>query len=263
MIVGLGEASHGTQEFFFQKRRIIQYLVTRDNFRTIAFEAPANFIEPLNKYIQSGEGTLKSTLSSLGLYNADEILRLCDWLRKFNASAAPGEKVKMIGFDDETFWADPLGRDELMAEKFITFQKSDQRKSILWSHNLHIAKDMTMAEYKAMGFHLKAHYGGKYYAVGMDTYSGSVHVLNDGQFESHDFTAKEHSLSALLARAKLEAFFVDFNGAPAALKSAKDITNIYSNWKEPQMLPIVPGSDFDALLFIRKTTASKPSAGSR
>ncbi|MCE7062182.1 erythromycin esterase family protein [Dyadobacter sp. CY343] len=262
-IVGLGEASHGTQEFFFQKRKIIQYLVTRENFRTIGFESPANFIEPLNKYIQSGEGNPKITLSSIGLYNADEILKLCEWLRQFNASRPAGKRVKMIGFDDEAFWGDPLGRDESMAEKFIALQKTDQHKSILWSHNLHLAKDTTMAQYKAMGFHLKAHYGRQYYALGMDTYAGSVHVLNGGQFESHDFKGPENSLSAVFSKAKPDAFFVDFIDAPAALKSAKDITNIYSNWKEPRVLPIVPGSDFDALIFIRETTASKPCAGSR
>ena len=256
-IVGLGEASHGTQEFFFQKRRIIQYLVAHADFRTIAFESAANFIEPINRYIQSGEGNLKSMLAGMGLYNASEIFKLFQWLMQYNASRPASGKVTLIGFDDEAFWADPLARDELMAGKFIAAQKADQQKSILWSHNMHLAKDTTMAQYKGMGFHLKAYYGTEYYALGFDTYSGSVHVLNDGQFESHEFAGNENTYSALFNKSRFDSFFIDFTTAPESFRSANYITNIYSNWQERRMLPIIPGADFDGLIFIRKTTASK------
>ncbi|KAA0993348.1 erythromycin esterase family protein [Dyadobacter aurulentus] len=256
-IVGLGEASHGTQEFFLQKRRIIQYLVTHEDFRTIAFESAANYIEPINRYIQSGEGNLKSMLAGMGLYNASEIFKLCQWLMQYNASRPASGKVTLIGFDDEAFWGDPLGRDELMAGKFIAAQKANRQKSILWSHNLHLAKDTTMAQYKGMGFHLKAHYGTLYYALGFDTFTGSVHVLNDGLFESHEFAGDENTYSALFSKSKFESFFIDFTAAPESFKSANYITNIYSNWQERRMLPIIPGADFDGLIFIRQTTASK------
>lgn len=257
-VVGLGEASHGTQEFYFQKRRIIQYLVSRENYRLIAFESPATFIEPIDKYIQTGEGDPKTMLAAMGLYNAQEIYDLCKWLKAFNETRKPDDRVKMIGFDDEAFWGDPLGRDELMAGKFIKANKDGRLKSILWSHNMHLAKATTMAQYEGMGFHLKKHYSDKYYAVGFDTHSGSVHVLNNGQFEKHDFTGQEGTFSALFSQAKYGAFFIDFNKTPNPLQNAvKPITNIYSNWKEPRVLPMAAGVDFDGLVFIRNTTASK------
>ncbi|GAB2774363.1 hypothetical protein GCM10027275_16740 [Rhabdobacter roseus] len=257
-ILGLGEASHGTQEFYYQKRRIIQYLVSQDQYRLIALESPASYIEPINQYLQTGNGNLKSLLKIMGLYNADEIYKLCRWLKSFNESRSPNDKVKMIGFDDEEFWSDPFTRDEKMASNFIRAHEQGTPKSILWSQNLHLAKDTTMAQYKAMGFYLKKHFGEQYYAIGLDTYSGSVSVLNHGQFESHDFVGTDSTFSALFSKANFEAFFVDFHAVPNPLLNTKNsITNIYSNWQEPKPLPIVAGIDFDGLLFIRNTTASK------
>lgn len=257
-IVGLGEASHGTQEFYFQKSRIVRYLVNVENFRLIAFEAPANYIEPINNYIQKGEGDLKDMLVPLGLYNSDGIYKLVEWLKAFNLSKPANEKVRIIGFDDEDYWGDPLNRDELMAQNFIGKHKVDTRKSILWSHNLHIAKDTTMAQYKAMGFHIRKAYGNDFYAVGFDTFRGSVNVLSDGQFESHDFGGIENTIAALFSKAKFSSFFIDFQDVsnPFANNTVL-ISNFYSNWRDPQPLPIAPGRDFDALIFIRETTASK------
>lgn len=257
-IIGLGEASHGTQEFYFQKRRIAKYLISQDNYRIVAFESPTTYIEPINKYIQTGEGDLKSMLKSMGLYNSEEMYKLCEWLKSFNKSKSPRDRVKLIGFDDEEYWSNPLTRDEQMAGNFIRAHNKDNHKSILWSHNLHLAKDTTMAQYKALGFYLKKKYGNQYYVIGFDTYHGSVNVLNNGQLESHNFDGTENTFSALFSKAKFEGFFVDFHKVPNPLiNTVNSITNIYSNWQEPKPLPIVPGADFDGLIFIRETTASK------
>ncbi|MCF0050485.1 erythromycin esterase family protein [Dyadobacter sp. LJ53] len=257
-IIGLGEASHGTQEFYFQKRRIIKYLVSRENFRIIAFESPVNYIEPVNRYVQTGQGNLKDILGTMALYNTSEIFKLFEWLKMYNETQSGTEKVKVVGFDHEGYWNDPFTRDEFMAGDFIKAQDSARQKSILWSHNLHLAKDTTMAQYKAMGYHLRKHYGAHYYAVGFDTYSGSVSVLNNGQFESHDFQGKENTLSATFSKVKFPAFFIDFREAPKPMiNTANTITNLLSNWQEPKPLPIIPGLDFDAMIFIRNTTASR------
>ena len=257
-LVGLGEASHGTEEFYFQKRRFVKYLVSQDKYRLLALESPTTYVEPINNYIQTGEGDLRITLKSMGLYNSEEFYKLCQWLKSFNESRPPNDKAIIIGFDDEAYWSDPLTRDKNMAENFIKSHKQGNPKTILWSHNLHLAKDTTMAQYKAMGFHLKEQYADQYYVIGFDTYNGSVSVLNNGQLESHDFAGKENTFSALFGKASFEAFFVDFHKAPNPfLKMENSITNIYSNWQEPKPLPIVPGADFDGLIFIRETTASK------
>lgn len=259
-IVGLGEASHGTHEFYVQKRRIVQYLVSQNKYRLLALEAPAHYIEPINQYIQTGQGDLLHLLQSMGLYNTDELYKLCQWLKAFNDSHSAADQVKMIGFDEETFWGDPLTRDQNMATQFIQSQQSTRAKSIVWGHNLHVAKDTTMTQYRAMGFHLHKQYASRYYVIGLDTYQGSVSVLNEGTFESHSFSGQENTFSALFAQGKYRDFFINFHDAPNPLLNTRNsITNLYSNWQEPKPLPIRAGVDFDGLVFIRETTASKPN----
>lgn len=109
-IIGLGEASHGTSEFYIQKGRIVKYLVNELNYRLIAFEAPNTAVQPLNSYIQDGSGDVTALLKNMGLYNSEEMLQLCNWLQQYNKTAK--EKVQLIGTDREEFWSDPMMRDE-------------------------------------------------------------------------------------------------------------------------------------------------------
>jgi erythromycin esterase-like protein len=258
-IVGLGEASHGTQEFYFQKSRFVRYLVSRENYKIIAIESPTKYIEPINDYILTGAGNIKGLLQPLGLYNSEELFKLCKWLKIFNASKPWSKKVQIMGFDKEEYWSDPYNRDKLMAQNFTEKYSKNHFKSILWAHNLHLAKDTTMAQFKAMGGYLKKEYNDKFYVIFFDTYSGSVNVLNNTKFESHHFNGNEKTISAMLSKGKFDTFFVDFNKSSSPFVNKQFlITNIYSDWRrEPTPLSVIPGSDFDGLVFIRETTASK------
>lgn len=256
-IIGLGEASHGTSEFYIQKGRIVKYLVNELNYRLIAFEAPNTAVQPLNSYIQDGSGDVTVLLKNMGLYNSEEMLQLCNWLQQYNKTGK--EKVQLIGTDREEFWSDPMMRDEWMALVFMEEHAQKKGKAIVWAHNLHIAKDNTMSEYNAMGFHLHQQFGGSFYVIGFDTYKGSVTVLDsNGTPEIHFFEGTGDTFSSMFAEVKHPIFFVDFNATGNPLGGAVNkITNLYSNWQTPVPLPIKAGSDFDALIFIRETTASK------
>ncbi|RZJ85130.1 MAG: hypothetical protein EOO20_20410 [Chryseobacterium sp.] len=250
-IIGLGEASHGTREFYHQKGRIVKYLVQELNYRMLAFEATSEKVALLNKYIQEGSGDLKTILKAMGLYNSREMYHLCIWLMHFNKTRQ--DKVELTGIDREEFWADPLTRDQSMAETFIEKHEERKSKAIIWSHNLHIAKDSIMSGYKAMGYHMNQKFGTSYYAIGFDTYKGSVHVLNNGgELEKHYFEGIEGTFSDLFSKSRYTMFFIDCTtpGNPLTGKVNK-ITNLYSNWQPPIPLPVKPGADFDALIFIR------------
>lgn len=56
-VVGLGEATHGTREFFHLKDRVIRALVERGGFRTIAIEAPVAATMTADGYVFDGRGT--------------------------------------------------------------------------------------------------------------------------------------------------------------------------------------------------------------
>lgn len=255
-IIGLGEASHGTREFYHQKGRIVKYLVQELNYRMLAFEATSEKIEPINKYIQEGSGDLKTILKTMGLYNSLEMYHLCVWLENFNKNRQ--DKVELIGLDREEFWGDPFTRDESMAEIFVEKHAKRSSRSMIWSHNLHIAKDTTMSGYKAMGYHINQKFDTSFYVIGFDTYKGSMHVLNNsGKLEKHYFEGNEGTFSDLFSKSNYPMFFIDFSIPDNPLTGkVNKITNLYSNWQTPVPLPVKLASDFDALIFIRETTAS-------
>lgn len=154
----------------------------------------------------------------------------------------------------------PLNRDEFMAGNLIDIQQASKAKTVIWGHNLHLAKDTTIAGCKGMGYYVRKKYGSQYYALGFDTFKGSATVLDGDDFVQHSFEAQPASFSATFATAKLPAFFLSFKvseGDPF-YGVTKNITNIYANWGNTQALPIRPGIDFDGMIFIRETTASVP-----
>ncbi|TSD65948.1 erythromycin esterase family protein [Inquilinus sp. KBS0705] len=157
-----------------------------------------------------------------------------------------------------TLLGNPLARDEFMAENIANQQQQTKAKTIIWSHNIHVAKDTTMAQCKGMGYYVKQKYHNAYYTIGFDTFKGSVHVLDDDTFVKHLFEGKPGSLSATFAAAKLPHFFIPFGNTTAdpLYNIAGNITNIYANWGNRLTLPMRPGVDFDGLIFIRETTAS-------
>lgn len=257
-VVGLGEASHGTREFYLQKGRIIERLITKEDFKLLSFEFASSFIAPINQYLQSGQGDLKELMRPMALYNTEEIYRLFQWISEYNKNKSTKNKVVLTGFDNEDFWGNPLTRDKFMAENIIKSHELKKRKTIIWTHNVHIAKDTTMAKFPTMGLYLKKHFGKKFYAVGFDTYQGSVNVLNQSRFfEMHTFEGKQNTLSDIFAKAKYEAFYLSFTTKPSPFTGTTSfITNIFSNWQELTPLPIRPGVDFDGMVFIRNTSAS-------
>jgi erythromycin esterase len=57
-IIGMGEATHGTREFFEIKGGMFQWLVNECNYRVFGIEATYGGCCYINDFVQSGEGTL-------------------------------------------------------------------------------------------------------------------------------------------------------------------------------------------------------------
>jgi erythromycin esterase-like protein len=254
-VVGLGEASHGTREFYDQKTRIIAYLINQCNFKLLSFECPQSLIAPINTYVQTGEGNLKELMANMALYSTEEIYNLFQLIRQYNNGKASDEKVLLTGFDHPDYWSDPYTRDKYMTENLIKTYEVKKSKTIVWTHNVHMVKD-TIANPLTMGSYLSKHFGNAFYAIGFDTFKGTVNVLNDGQFEEHAFQAKESTFSTLLAQAKYKSFFLPFPIKSPFTGTTSLITNIYSNWQAFKPLAIKPGLDFDGIIFIKDTSAS-------
>jgi len=255
-IVGLGEASHGTQEFYVQKARIITYLISKCDYKLLAFETPQSMMAPINLYLQTGEGNLMELMKNLALYSTEEIYDLFQRIRQYNKNNAVENRVVLIGLDHEDYWGDPYTRDKFMTENLIQSLADKKRKTIVWTHNVHIMKDTT-SNSLAMGSYLNQHFKDEFYAIGFDTFKGTVNVLNEGEFEAHAFEAEASSFSKMLAQANYQSFFLPFHKDSPFAGTTTSVTNIYSNWQgQPKPLQIRPGVDFDAIVFIRTTSPS-------
>lgn len=83
-IVGLGEATHGTREFFTLKHRLIKFLVTELEFDTLAFETPS--IGSINAWVRGADIDGRDALrgQSFLVWQTQEIFNLIEWMREFN-----------------------------------------------------------------------------------------------------------------------------------------------------------------------------------
>src|SRR5713101_1664023 len=100
-IVAMGEATHGTREFFQLKHRMLEYLVTKKGFTVFGIEASFPDSQAVNEYVLHGTGDASAALAGLGFWtwNTDEVLDMIVWMRAWNADPAHVAKVKFYGFD--------------------------------------------------------------------------------------------------------------------------------------------------------------------
>jgi erythromycin esterase len=100
-VVALGEATHGTHEFFQFKHRMLEYLASEKGFTVFAIEAsmPEGF--DVNEYVLTGKGDPAGALSGLYFWTWDteEVLDLIRWMRSWNADPRHVRKLIFYGFD--------------------------------------------------------------------------------------------------------------------------------------------------------------------
>lgn len=98
-IVGLGEDTHGTHEFFQMKHRLLQYLVQKKGFTIFSIEASMPQAYRLNDYVLDGKGDPKKLIADMGFWTWDteELLAMVKWMYIYNQTAE--KKIKFTGFD--------------------------------------------------------------------------------------------------------------------------------------------------------------------
>ena len=101
-IVELGEATHGTREFFQLKHRLIEYLATQKGFTIFSIEANMPEAYRLNDYVLHGTGDPKELLKGMYFWtwNTQEVLDMILWMREFNQSGKG--HIEFTGFDMQT-----------------------------------------------------------------------------------------------------------------------------------------------------------------
>ncbi|MBG0850737.1 erythromycin esterase family protein [Streptomyces spinoverrucosus] len=108
-VVGLGEATHSSHDFFALKHRVFRHLVEEKGFRTFALEAPWSTGLRLNEYVLHGKGDPRRIMRDefqrdyLWWHNTD-YLRLVEWMRAYNQHH-PDDPVRFMG--DDVAWTGP------------------------------------------------------------------------------------------------------------------------------------------------------------
>lgn len=99
-VIALGEATHGTREFFRLKHRWFRWLAEHHGFTVLAVELPFAAGVRLDEYIQGGEGDARTLLQgSYWFVDSQEFLELVAWMRAYNQSADPSARLELVGFD--------------------------------------------------------------------------------------------------------------------------------------------------------------------
>ena len=106
-IVMLGEASHGTHEYYTWRTHISKYLIEQKGFDFIAVEGDWPDCYRLNRFIKGYDIENKSAFKLLQTFNRwptwmwanTEIVRLAAWLKAHNAKTADGNRAGFYGLD--------------------------------------------------------------------------------------------------------------------------------------------------------------------
>jgi len=181
-----------------------------------------------------------------------------------------------------SMYTTPGGRDKAMAELLLA-QLAEGERCVVWAHNGHVQKSALRylgTDELAMGGHLAAALGPRYLAVGFAFGEGEfqANVQNtEGRwgFRRYRLSAPpEGSLEAALLAAHDGDFVLDLRAAPDVPAVQAWLTSGHGQrWfggyqvgddcdertrDASTLLQTFPAVDFDALVFLRRTTAAKP-----
>ncbi|MBF6634514.1 MAG: erythromycin esterase family protein, partial [Planococcus sp. (in: Bacteria)] len=137
----LGEATHGTSEFYTWRAALTKRLILEKGFSLVAVEGDWPSCQQVNRYIKGFEGNEKKPDEILAAFNRwptwmwanKEIADFVSWLKEYNQAISP--KVGFYGIDVYSLWEsmeeviryltdiDPSGGDVELAKKaFFCFE---------------------------------------------------------------------------------------------------------------------------------------------
>ena len=102
-VVLLGEATHGTSEFYRARAAITRHLILNCGFNIIAVEADWPDAARIDRYVRhhAPEPSRERAFDRFPswMWRNEEVLEFVEWLRRFNEPKAPGDHVEFRGLD--------------------------------------------------------------------------------------------------------------------------------------------------------------------
>jgi erythromycin esterase len=111
-VVMLGEASHGTHEFYHWRARLTQRLVTEQGFSFVAVEGDWPDCDRIDRAVRCMPGAPADPGAALGAFERwptwmwanEEVLDFTRWLRAHNVMREPADRVGFHGLDVYSLW---------------------------------------------------------------------------------------------------------------------------------------------------------------
>lgn len=105
-IIGMGEATHGTAEFFQMKHRTFEFLVKEMGYKAFAMEVEFGTTSSMNNYILGKGNSLPRAMDTLGMWtwNTKEVADMITWMRGYNESVEDEDKIRFYGFDMQSIY---------------------------------------------------------------------------------------------------------------------------------------------------------------
>lgn len=277
-VVGLGEATHGTREFFLLKHRLIGYLVREHGFTGFALEADPDGCRALDTFVTTGRGDPARALGELGYWtwHTEEVLDLLRWMRAHNTTVPPERAVRVVGVDPTgDARRSAAARDQAIAQAVLAAADDGPRKVVLWAHNGHIGTGHVSGRVPAAGAHLRAALGSAYYALGMTFHHGAFQTLRltlrglRGPRELVVDRPSRRSIEHAVHRAVAGDCLVDLRAATddprlhdwamrsQPMRSYGSVT-LFASVSPNQSERVVPARDFDGIVVLEQTTRARP-----
>ena len=106
-LVLMGEASHGTSEFYTKRAFLSKHLVSEKGFKYIAVEADWSSFSRINEFVKHKPGAAETLEEAMGaierwplwMWRNQEVKTLVAWLHEYNRDLAPEDRVGIYGID--------------------------------------------------------------------------------------------------------------------------------------------------------------------
>ncbi|SET19285.1 erythromycin esterase family protein [Geodermatophilus poikilotrophus] len=111
-VVAIGEASHGTHEYYAWRAALTRRLVTERGFGLVAVEGDWPDCYRVNRSVKLRPGADADPRDALDAFSRwptwmwanDDLVDFCRWLRDVNAERVEGERVGFYGLDVYSLW---------------------------------------------------------------------------------------------------------------------------------------------------------------
>lgn len=111
-VVMLGEASHGTHEFYLWRAMLTQRLITDLGFTFVAVEGDWPDCDRVDRSVRARDEAPEDPRAALGAFERwptwmwanEEVVDFCRWLRRYNVDREPSARVGFHGLDVYSLW---------------------------------------------------------------------------------------------------------------------------------------------------------------